>query len=664
MGFFARFICLRREGSVHDLTSEVRALLGTRNFIETADPAAADRLLVIAPAGNGWLMVLDHVEDPGSAMTDADGLLAELRCTAAQVALDIIVTDSDELGFLMYEGGELQAQLLLDRRGFEGPLEPWQRLLLPGQSVEDIPKAFANPTTFIEQHFPVLKPLFGIDLAAFEEIWRYQSGKPPRDDAVLLSLRAVAAPGHVIGPPKLMVDERQRQNFLVNMSFPQIPLGLVTSFPAFTFLSRGGGARGFEVALTGSALAAGLIEIDLAILQRQHPTDSKLNQVIKVAPEITSAGMVLRFPEVEVPDWVQPNLGAAMRAHASLQDLRVFVYARGIKVGDGELEAEAHLVEPESATVRTSYPVTVLPAMWRPLKGNERPQMIHCVRAMNDPTRINALAVLRGEANETVSALRRTLETWQSLANKSGVFNVAAATEPIEEYAFFSPCDLSGSFRLDLSKKRNAKWDRVMANLPSLQCLRIASDLGISRDEAPTDDGPRFESRISLQYVSPAPHPRLPAYAARLGHVSLSLPAGRAGQDALITLMQTLATERLLGQAYVAVWNHEDEPKGTLYESASDIFVHPRVTHGWGTRYLRAVADRMWLGPEFAAMLPDRAALEQVAVVTSFSDTLDIDRRPEATLRDLELCLEPMLASKAESEAFWELFAPRRRQQS
>ena len=77
-----------------------------------------------------------------------------------------------------------------------------------------------------------------------------------------------------------------------------------------------------------------------------------------------------------------------------------------------------------------------------------------------------------------------------------------------------------------------------------------------------------------------------------------------------------------------------------------------------GTRYLRAVADRMWLGPEFAAMLPDRAALDRVAIVNLVGDTLVIERRPEATLRDLELCLEPMLASMADSQAFWDRFKP------
>jgi hypothetical protein len=178
--------------------------------------------------------------------------------------------------------------------------------------------------------------------------------------------------------------------------------------------------------------------------------------------------------------------------------------------------------------------------------------------------------------------------------------------------------------------------------------LRITSDIGhgLPRGEYAR----HYAERIVLQYTSPAEHPRLPEYAARLGHLSLSAAATAAAELALVSLMQALAAEGLVCQAYVAPWDGDDEPNRTLYERAADIHVHQKAARGWGTRYLRAVADRLWLGPEFAAMLPDRAALERVAVVSQIGNALAIERRPEATLRDIELCLEPMLASKAESQ--------------
>src|SRR5258705_11943454 len=96
-----------------------------------------------------------------------------------------------------------------------GALEPWQRLLSPGKSSDDIRRAFAKRTTFIEEHFPALEPLFGIDLAAFNEISEVESGRAPRRDVVLLRLKSVPAPGETVGPPKLEVDESQRQNVIM-----------------------------------------------------------------------------------------------------------------------------------------------------------------------------------------------------------------------------------------------------------------------------------------------------------------------------------------------------------------------------------------------------------------------------------------------------------------
>ena len=658
MGLFARLTCLRRDGTVNDLARTVRDLLKAQHVVEVADLAAAERLMMIAPAGHGWFLLFDHIERPSEAFSDDGSLIKEL-CLPDKTAVDILVADSDDLVLSLVNGSELQSQLEVGHGGLgKGAAEAWQPLLLPGKSIDDIREAFAKRKTFVEEHLPALKPLFGIELMTFNEVDTVARGQASQPDIVLLRLKAVPAPGEVIGTPKLTVDDVQRQNFIRNRAFPQIPRGLVTHFPAFCFQSRGGHARGLELRLTGSALDHDLIEVVAARLIQRHPVDEKLNRDIQAAPDVTSAGAVLRFHDLEVPDWVQSDSRTAMRTRNSLHDLLVFVYCRGLKVGEGELEAEAHLVAPESAPVQTLYPVAVLPDMWCPLKGSEQPNSIHDVLNLNQRTRTNGLAVLRGGVDESVSALRHALETWRSLIDPRGSFIVTPATELPHEAAFFWPSDVAKLFKLDLTKKQQAKWDRLLANLPSIQGLRIASDFGIGPHGPPEDYEERYAARVILHYMSAAAHPRLPEYAARLGHVSLSLPVSRAGETALVSLMDKLASEGMIGQAYVAAWNHEDEPKNVLYERAANVFVHQRPAQGWGTRYLRAVADHIWLGPDFAARLSDRPALERVAVVRDIGETLAIERRPEATLRDLELCLESMLPSQAESQAFWDRFRP------
>lgn len=263
---------------------------------------------------------------------------------------------------------------------------------------------------------------------------------------------------------------------------------------------------------------------------------------------------------------------------------------------------------------------------------------------LNDPARINALAVLRGGAEAAVSALRKAIDAWWPFMEPTHVFDVRAVQEAPAENAFFKPATFTRPFTLDPSKKRQPKWDRLMADLPSLHALWITDEFA----RPGTDYAQRHARRAALQYTSAAPHPNLPDYAARLGHLSLSLPASPEASVAVVSLMRTLAEDGVIRQAYVGTWGGVDEPDGTAYERAADNYLHQKTAHGWGTRYLRAVADRMWLGPQFAAMLPDRAALERVAIVEQIGESVSIERRSEATLRDLELCFAPLLPTAAE----------------
>jgi hypothetical protein len=663
MGLFARFICLRHEESAHELAQTVQDMLRARNMVEAADPADAERLLVIAPAGPGWLMVLDHAESSFAAMDDADGLLAELSCAPGRTALDITIADSDELFLSLIDGGAPRGSLAIDHDGLrDGVLEPWAGLLQPGQTVADIAAAFPAGATFIEEHLPRLKPLLGLDLASFNEVGTVLSGHAPGHEMVLLRLKTVAPPGHSAGPPRLEVEDSDRHHYSLNDLFSKIPSGFITNIaPGFNFQSRGGAARGLEVRLAGSALERGLVEVISGHLSQKHPVDRERSRHITVAPEATPAGLVLRFPDLEVPDWVlQPDL-QTRRPPRGLHDLRLSVRCRGLKPGAGDVEAEAHLVSPGSEPARVAYPVTVLPEMWRPLKGDDQPlNVIPYVISLNRPTQINALAVLRGGSDEAVSALQRTLATWRSLVDPGDTFRVAfAAAPPVQEPNFHQPPDWVQISDLNLSEERQPEWDRLLADLPALQRLIICSEFGCNDDHRPADD--RDWPDVKLFYLAPASRPDMPEFAARLGHVALSAGASDAARSALVKLIQALAGVGLIGQAYVADWENEyswSPNTSTLYELATGIVAHDCAAHGWGTRYLRAVADRLWLGPAFAARIPDRAALERVAVVTVVGDTLGIERRPEASLRDIELCLEPMLATQADLAAFWDLLNP------
>jgi hypothetical protein len=114
MGLFARFVCLRHDGTPNEYIRIVRELLQARNVAEATDPAAVERLLLIAPAGDGWIMVVDHVEHLPEAIFDRDGLLAELGLSPGRVAVDIVVADSDSLILSLIDEKGVQFQLEIE----------------------------------------------------------------------------------------------------------------------------------------------------------------------------------------------------------------------------------------------------------------------------------------------------------------------------------------------------------------------------------------------------------------------------------------------------------------------------------------------------------------------------------------------------------------------
>src|SRR5262249_43669569 len=212
-------------------------------------------------AGVGWLVVADHLQQPSLSIPDPDGLIAELNASHAGTSIDVVVADSDDLMLGLSDHGHAQSQLTIDSSGhIDGDLRPWRRLLKPERTLDDLRAAFSKRTTFVEAHLGDLEPLFGLDLAAFRSIDPAPGGESPRPNALLLSFKAVAAPGQTIGPPRLEADETHREICVRSNTFPQIPVGLVGHFPAFTFQSLGGAAQGLEIRVSGSAVDQGLVE--------------------------------------------------------------------------------------------------------------------------------------------------------------------------------------------------------------------------------------------------------------------------------------------------------------------------------------------------------------------------------------------------------------------
>jgi len=99
-------------------------------------------------------------------------------------------------------------------------------------------------------------------------------------------------------------------------------------------------------------------------------------------------------------------------------------------------------------------------------------------------------------------------------------------------------------------------------------------------------------------------------------------------------------------QALLARWNwssyYSHGAQSTPYELACG--AHGQCTTGqsWCGRYLRGVTDTLWLGPALCRRL-DVGALDAVATLTTIGDGWRLDRRPEASIDDLERALASLI---------------------
>jgi hypothetical protein len=96
MGLFARLTCLRTTNQAADVADVVRRVLLEHGMAEPNNSAEAERLVLVASAGDGWVWVVDRLEQPMSLAGPHD-LISELNRTHAGMAIEVMIVDSDHL---------------------------------------------------------------------------------------------------------------------------------------------------------------------------------------------------------------------------------------------------------------------------------------------------------------------------------------------------------------------------------------------------------------------------------------------------------------------------------------------------------------------------------------------------------------------------------------
>ncbi len=120
--------------------------------------------------------------------------------------------------------------------------------------------------------------------------------------------------------------------------------------------------------------------------------------------------------------------------------------------------------------------------------------------------------------------------------------------------------------------------------------------------------------------------------------------------DRLTQILDAAAAATPLLQGFLAAWDAEDglTADHTLYEMSCGIVGQGVRGAAWCERWLRAVAETMWLGPA----LGERAGnLESVAELEPAGSTQKVTLREEASLDALEAELAPILPSVEDWQA-------------
>ncbi|MCE9578436.1 MAG: hypothetical protein K8W52_35245 [Deltaproteobacteria bacterium] len=623
------------------------------------DDAAADRTIVIAPAG-AWSAIYDQ----GTEDQD-DRKLAALATavSACGPAVGVLIHDSDVLLLQLCRDGAVIDRYVnapgyfgrvskAEQATTRGDAARWSELLVAGATPATLRAAWDDRPSFAEAQLARIGELLGWSEGA-AGVGHTHLGDEPPAGAIALRFRLRARPlheQHATGAPRFM---RGAYN-------PEIELAVGDLLTLrCSVISTGGPARGLVLAVWGPAIDQALIAPREVTIARTRG-DARLTWT---APLVREGGAwFARLADCEVPAGLV-SLDAVARApagttraareawHACAVDATITgaVAAAGdgsLHIGfvpggdrDGQMSHTIHL--------RVSAPLR------RPSRARaEAPS--HALRPLAVPGTGFALIALdvggrTGPARAEVNAaLVAAIERWHGVVGDDDgsyqlVWSRSAAHELIQR--------TSKARRLSTSKA----WREIAPALAEVRAF--SAELGRSpRFEDRHDFGRGFSvnrARVDEDDAAgdrdAATDPALPHLGLWCGIAALAPEAREARIAALRAIVDEVVARVPVAQAMVGRWAWAPQFMSgtTAYEHACGITGDDTGRQRWCRRYLRGVTgDGVWLGPDLQRHLPEGAlaaagavrVLDRgVACVTAGPTDADLDRA--------EAALAPVLPS-------------------
>lgn len=391
MGRFFTNVHVRPRAGLRDARETLLAALEARakseGLVAASPPERCDRLVAVGtPADRGWITVADESTEP----QDADVLetLAKSLSTAVDgYALAVLVHDSDVLDLRLIDKGRRVDHFVnnpdyFDDRGtrstkarqaVRGRPEAWAPLLVNKSETDALEAAFRSTPVFAEEMLAEIARLLGLgagyDVGATDLKQEREPGfeircfKDPAADLAETGRPPTFEPGSWALP--LEVSEGEALHWSTSV------------------LNKGGPADGVEVAISGTAVDRGLIQVSRAACAVPLGDHEMTRATAEL--DVRNGRAAVSFPEVRVP--------SPTRSLAAPQVI-VMLEGRVERAGRGQLQLRVQPIAAPDRGVSQSIDVTIGPALPRPLNAPDA-SAAAALRALQSPATLVGVVAIR-----------------------------------------------------------------------------------------------------------------------------------------------------------------------------------------------------------------------------------------------------------------------------
>lgn len=670
MGAFFSNVQVRTDAAgFAGLVAALRADAASRDSTEVDAPGDADRTVVIVPPGaGGFASIYDEATESQDAQAlDALGALASR--SAGGPAFTVLVHDSDVLALALFSSGEVvdrydsnpayfgkKRKKREPRRG-----DAWVTLLAPGVAVGDLEAVLASEDLFAEATLAKVCELVGCDPSRASTGQKYLASDSPAmpDGTVTLRLRSRTRPAYETapeGPPHFEAYMPYGPATQALAEGDQLRLG-------FAVKNAGGASQGLTITVWGSALDAGLVEIEHfetvfgnVLEGARHATHSPERR----RSASGEALLVLDLPQQALVAGApmlgfSPGMDVRKMMSASMRSMvHVNVVGRVVRAGSGTLFGGfvPHAAREEGAHAG-QYQLQVDPQFARPLRWSADQGMpggsSHLLRPLGGTKYLIAMASIDGPRADAARFAARALERMLEIQGTGGNASTAVYRKPSGE-GVQRPRSGAGKVATLLRGKRRDALVTAMGE----EAL-----VDVTVREGPAFD-PESGPNLGLWGLSFGASVLGNHDDARVGALTVWLDADAAGEGRTTevrSMLLGLLDEIMRGEGVQAVLfrcGATAPAYSSAYEDACGVHHDVRTVRSYARRWLRVPGnDTVWLGPSLLANLPDAsaAALEAIATVAPCGPAKRIGLTDAKHASALEHALAGLLPTAEEGRA-------------